>query len=230
MRTLTNSKTSPEERASVRSFKRHLLKVDDTIKQISVEAQAPNDPPDFWITISGTRYPVEVTQIMTSNELSYPSLCDYLLRDIRLKLSESANFKGTYLLTINGEPDFGKPHDKRYKNLVSKVVSTVISQRPNWEYRPRDYKGGYFLLSRIDEQGSDILREGPIRRVKSSDLPELLAKAISEKHRKLGQKGLANSSANPVLLLYDKVYADIPSYVDAFAEIKTTNGYTQYSW
>ncbi len=218
MNTLTNSNSRPEERASIRAFKRHLSKVDSSIniKQIVVEPQSPNDPPDFWITISGIKYPVEVTRIMLESELAYPALCSTLIDDV---LSKAGNFKGTYMLSVNGEPDFGKRNDDRWRKLVSKIVSAVLSEEPNWEYSPREYRGGYFLLSRTDEQGQCI-EYGVNRLVKCRELPKLLTNAISEKCRKLGKIGLADSSSNPILLFYDDVYANIDSYNKAFAEIQ----------
>ena len=92
-------------------------------------------------------------------------------------------------------------------------------QEPNSEYSPREYRGGYFLLSRTDEQGHRI-EYGVNRLVKCRELPKLLTNAISEKCRKLVKIGLADSSSNPILLFYDDVYANIDSYNKAFAEIQ----------
>jgi len=60
-----------EEHVCIDSFIQHLREIDK--KQEITFYEEPNDPPDFWVTIAGVKYAVEVTSIVT--DYGYDDLC-----------------------------------------------------------------------------------------------------------------------------------------------------------
>ncbi len=70
-----------------------------------------NDPPDYWVTISGEKYAVEVTSIATYED--YRVRCRKLAEEIEKVSGSNSWLSGNYALSVVchplGRPDIPKP-------------------------------------------------------------------------------------------------------------------------
>ena len=72
----------------------HYLKENQGYQEIHIQREF-NDPPDFWLTISGEKFAAEVTSIVT--DYSYDALCHKLGDAIRRDCELNNYLKGKFL-------------------------------------------------------------------------------------------------------------------------------------
>ena len=112
------SEKTKEEQVSVDSLV-HYLQRKCGCQEVQWQEE-PKDPPDFWITISGKKYAVEVTSITLEPDNSYDDHCQKLAAKIQ-QISKSKNIlKSNYELQVMERPNI--PKSRSWKHLVSKAT------------------------------------------------------------------------------------------------------------
>lgn len=212
-----------EEHVCIDSFIQHLREVDK--KQEITFYEEPNDPPDFWVTIAGTKYAVEVTSIVT--DYGYEALCNKFFKDIRSEFATSNNIKGTYSLYVTRRPRIPKKETSDWKTLVS-IIATNIQDMSNALCGTEHYilkdKNGRVGISKLSDQGAKIFLStgaakwgGEVR----EELSKLFSKAIERKRVALEKKGVLRQCPKIILLFYDAyVYGDIEDAQQAFLKVQ----------
>ncbi len=114
------------ELVCVDSFVENLKKIDSRQKITVLEVEERNEPPDFWVTIAGVKYAVEVTSI---TDYGYDVLCEKLLKTICSR-SEASGMKGTYALAIMERPDIPRKRTPEWKKLVSTWERGLLAVSP----------------------------------------------------------------------------------------------------
>lgn len=213
-----------EEHVCIDSFIQHLREIDN--KQEITFYEEPNDPPDFWVTIAGVTYAVEVTSIVT--DYGYDALCKKLIKAIRSEFTTSNDIKGTYALNIMRRPDIPKKETSDWKMLVS-IVVTKIREMANAPCEALSYllkdANGYLEIQKMSDHGAKIglctmkavKREGEVQ----EEFSKLIKERIEAKRERLEKKGILNQCANIILLFYDAYgYGDVEDMRKAFLNVQ----------
>jgi hypothetical protein len=212
-----------EEHVCLDSFIQHLREIDS--RQEITYCDEPNDPPDFWVTVAGVTYAVEVTSIV--NDYSYEALCTKFFKNIRSEFATSDAIKGTYSLHVIGRPRIPKKGTSDWKTLIS-TIATSIQDMSNAPYRTEHYimkdKNGRLGISKLSDQGTKIFLStggakwgGEIR----EELSQRINERIETKRRLLEKKGVLDKCANVILLFYDAYcYGEIEDMRKAFLNVQ----------
>lgn len=223
--TMTNKRVSgriDEERVCIDSFIQHLREIDN--KQEITFYKELNDPPDFWATIAGVKYAVEVTSI---TDYGYEALCNKFFKDIRSEFATSNTIKGTYFLYVMGRPSIPKKGTSDWKTFVS-IVATNTQDTSNalcgTGYYILEDKNGRVGIKKLSEQGAKIFLsmtgakwEGEVQ----EEISQLIKERIEAKEKRLEKKGVLNQYSNIILLFYDAYgYGDIEDLQKAFLNVQ----------
>jgi len=211
-----------EEYVCIDSFIQHLKEIDNK-KEIK-HNEEPNDPPDFWVTISGVTYAVEVTSIVT--DYAYNALCKKLVKDIRSEFLTSSYPKGKYALSIMRRPDIPKRGTTAWRTFVS-TTATKIQEMSNASCGVESCllkdSNGYLVIEKWSNQGTEIglckmevmKWEGEVR----EEFIRILKERIETKRERL--KDIIPRCSNIILLFYDAYgYGDVEDVKKAFLNIQ----------
>jgi hypothetical protein len=230
VKTMTKRRTSgriDEEHVCLDSFIQHLREIDG--RQEITYCDEPNDPPDFWVTIAGVSYAVEVTSVVT--DYGYDALCKKLLETIRSE-SEVTGIKGKYALKIMRRPDVPRRETAQWRTLVS-IATTKIREMSNSPCEAESCllkdANGYLTIRKCSDQGGTIgLLRMPAMKWEGEilgELSQLFKKAIETKRERLENKGILDLTSNIILLFYDAYgYGDIEGAQKAFLNVQS------YEW
>lgn len=216
-----------EEHVCLDSFIQHLREIDG--RQEITYCDEPNDPPDFWVTIAGVSYAVEVTSIVT--DYGYDALCKKLLETIRSG-SEGTHIKGKYALEIVRRPDVPRRGTTQWRTLVS-IAATKIREMSSSPCGAESCllkdANGYLAIRKCSDQGGTIgLVRMPAMKWEGEilwELSRLFKKAIETKRGRLENKGILDLTSNIILLFYDAYgYGDIEDAQKAFLNVQS------YEW
>ena len=167
-----------------------------------------DDPPDFWLTIDGIRFAVEVTSIVTGQGYRANSL------NLKQAISESAAqgnlLRGTYSLTLMRHPEIPGRNSRQWAQLVVSATSFIGNTR-DADATPesllvKDTEGS-LAIKKISGNGAAIGLLGPVE-VKweaevGDELRQLIQRAVDKKREKLLKKGVPAQCPRSLLLLYD---------------------------
>jgi hypothetical protein len=224
-RKLTSANVIDEELLSVDSFT-HKLKSRYHYQNIDVDKEE-NDPPDFWVTIDGHKYAIEVTSIV--NDMPYNARLSKFVKDIEKHCIESKDLSGAYLVSVVGMPEIPKVNTKQRKKMTgearyyvckTKLLSTtadlILLAGP----------GGKIIIKKISQEANRILLSYATARWEGEihdDLCSLLQNAVSKKIKSFKIKGVSRTAVDIVLLLYDAYgFAEIE---DVRKALKTVSGF-----
>jgi hypothetical protein len=219
-----------EELVCVDSFVEHLKKIDSRQKITVLEVEERNEPPDFWVTIAGVKYAVEVTSI---TDYAYDVLCEKLIKTVCSRFEESG-MKGTYDLRIVGRPDIPKRGTTDWRTLVSTAVAKIqkMSDAPCGAESCllRDANGdAVIVIQKTSAQGSIIWRTlGKWEGEAQEELSQLFKKAIEKKREgfkkkreQLEKKGVLDWDPTIILVFYDAYgLASIEDMKKAFLNVQ----------
>ena len=213
-----------EEYVCIDSFVQHLKEIDSR-QEITVRDE-PNDPPDFWVTIAGLKYAVEVTSIV--GDYGYEALCNKFFKDIRSEFATSNNIKGTYSLYVMRRPRIPKKQTPDWETLVS-IITTNIKDMSNapcgTKHDILKDKNGRLGISKLSDQGAKIFLPwipgakfgGEIK----EELSWLISERIKAKRQRLEKKSVLNQCTNIILLFYDAYcYGEIEDMRKAFLNVQ----------
>jgi len=213
-----------EEYVCVDSFIQHLREIDS--RQEITYWDEPNDPPDFWVTIAGVKYAVEVTSIV--NDYGYDALCYELLETIRLESQSNNGIKGGYALKIVRRPEIPGRRTTDQRKLVS-TAATRIREMSNAlcgaESCLLKDMNGYLGIRKMSDHGAKIgLFRMPAANWEGEaqkELTQLFKDAIDRKLVALEKKGVLHQCSNIILLFYDAYgYGDIEDVQKAFLNVQ----------
>lgn len=207
-----------EEYICFDSFVQYLREIDN--RQKITYRKESKDPPDFWVTIEGITYAVEVTSIGIDHD--YDALCKKLVKDIRSECVKSNDFKGKYALCVMRRPNISKAGSAEWRTLVL-AATTKIREMSNVSYGVKSCllkdANGYLEIEKWFDQGAEIglfimkvmKWEGEVQ----EELSRLIKKRIETKHERL--KDVLSRCSNIILLIYDAFgYGEIEDIQKAF--------------
>jgi hypothetical protein len=211
-----------EEYVCVDSFIQHLKKID--AGQEVVYREEPNDPPDFWVTIAGIEYAVEVTSIVI--DYGYEVSCTKFFNSLRSEFAASKDIIGTYNLSVIGYPKLPKIGTYDWEEFISIVNERLLtmSNFPNEkEYRILEDKNGKVILRKFSEQGAKIFLPWVVGAKWHGEIQEeltwLFKNSIETKRRKLEE--VLHRCSNIILLFYDAYgYSNVKDAKKAFSNIQ----------
>jgi len=223
-----------EEYVCIDSFIQHLKEIDSG--QVITYCEEPEDPPDFWVTIAGVTYAVEVTSIVA--DYDYDASCNKLIKDIRLEYGTNNIIKGKYALTIRRRPDIPRRRTTQWRTLVSTAATKIreMSNAPcGVESRLFEDANGYMVIQKMSAQGSTIRLCGTTAKWEGEvqgELPQLFKKAIEKKREgfkkkreQLEKKGVLDWDPTIILVFYDAYgYGYIEDAKQAFLKVQ------DYEW
>lgn len=214
-----------EEQVCIDSFVQHLREI-DRMQEITV--RDGSEPPDFWVTIEGVKYAVEVTSIVT--DYNYNALCEKLVKAIRSKFETNSDINGKYALEIVRRPVISKRGTYQWNKLVSDAAAIIRDESNSplgKEYCLLKDANGYVAMQRLSQQGSVIglCRIMPAKRSieVEEELLQLIQELIKAKQGRL--KKVLSEGSEVILLLYDAYgYAEIEDMQKAFQNVR------EYEW
>ena len=121
MSTRNDSDKIDEELVCVDSFVQRLKEIDSD--QMITVCRECNDPPDFWVTIAGRKYAVEVTSIVVDQHYHAP--CKKLEESIQAALEASNSIQGTYALDVRRRPELPRRGTTLWNQLITKALQTL---------------------------------------------------------------------------------------------------------
>jgi hypothetical protein len=213
-----------EEHVCVDSFIQHLREIDS--RQEITYRDEPNDPPDFWVTIAGVTYAVEVTSIVT--DYGYDASCKKLVKAIRSESETNDGIKGKYALTIVRRPDIPRRGTAGWRTLVLTAVTRMreMSNTPcGTESCLLKDMNGYLEIRKLADHGAKIglcrtsvvKGEGEVQ----EELTQLFKDAVDRKLVALEKKGVLHQCSNIILLFYDAYdYGDVEDVQKAFSNVQ----------
>ena len=84
-----------------------------------------DDPPDFWLSVAGREFAVEVTAITTGAD--YHNRTRELLQAVKQDSPSDCTWQGAYAFQISRRPEIPKRNSKAWKQLVAQASSTISS-------------------------------------------------------------------------------------------------------
>lgn len=213
-----------EEYVCVDSFVQRLREIDSTQEITVYRVPKDKQPPDFWVTIAGVTYVVEVTSIVT--DYGYDALCNYLLDTIRSESKANNVAKGKYALTVVRRPAIPKRNTNQWTILVSTAATKIqeMSNAPRGiESRLLKDANGYLAIQKLSDQGTAIgmcrvpaaKREGEVQ----EELSQLIKERIEAKREQL--KDVLRGGSSVILLFYDAYgYGEIEDAQQAFLDVQ----------
>jgi hypothetical protein len=190
-----------------------------------------HDPPDFWFTIDGEKYAVEVTSIVI--EEGYDALCRRLAQTIGEWSRAQERLAGKYVLMIRRHPRLPKATSADWRGLITQATLFIDATQDadTTEEAPLlEDGGGYLGIQKISREGAAVgtCRFDAVRWESEAqdELRQLIATAVNEKRRKLEKKGVPALCPRIMLLLYD-AYACCDVEV-AQRGLLTVDGYEWY--
>jgi len=183
-----------------------------------------NDPPDFWVTISGEKYAVEVTSIVL--DYSYDARCQKLESRIQeISLSKHL-LKGNYALEVMGRPNIPKNTSVQWKDLESKATD-YVKRTKELTSTPRMYllnnRDGYVAIQKLSDTGASVGLAGPVE-VKwgveaKMELSNLIQNRIDTKHISLER--VLPKCPNVIILFYDAYgFCEIDDALESFRKVR----------
>jgi hypothetical protein len=205
----------------------HHLKENLGYLDVLVEREQ-NDPPDFWVTVSGQKFAAEVTSIV--NDQAYIGLCENLESAV-FDASKSNNYlNGKYALIFARRPDIAKRGSKRWKTVVStatEFVATTQHLSSSDEHLIHEDDDGKLSIKKISNIGATIGRFGPMifkwEGEAEAELLYLIQEAILKKRSSLQKGKVQNQCSGIILLFYDAYgFCDIS---DVHRLLQESSGY-----
>ena len=208
------------------SFVQHLREIDNG-KAISwCRVPKHSDPPDFWITVAGTKYAVEVTSIVVDE--GYHALCRKLLESIQTECDANDDIDGLFDLHISRRPKI----PKRGTSNWNKLVATALAHMPGLSTASSEDllkdANGTVTLRKVSDHGSAIRSEAKWEGEVQEQLSERIQNAIDEKREKIEEKGILEPC---ILLLYDAYgYGDIEDAQQALLQAQGYKWFHSIFW
>jgi len=186
----------------------------------------PDDPPDFWITISGEKYAVEVTSIVL--DYSYNARCQKL--ELRIQqISRSKQWlKGNYALEVMGRPNIPKSTSVQGKDLESRAAD-YVRQTKGLTSAQRMYllknSYGYVAIQKLSDTGASVGLAGPVETKwgvqAQAELSTLFQDRIDKKRVLLEKQGVLAKSPKVIILFYDAYgFCEIDDVLEAFQNVR----------
>lgn len=213
-----------EEHVCLDAFVQHLRQIDSR-QEITYSAE-PDDPPDFWVTIAGVTYAVEVTVIVI--DYDYDALRHGILKDICSECEKGNAMRGTYALVITRRPHIPSRRRSYRGKLVSTAAATIqdMSDAPcGIESCLLEEANGCFKIVKLSDQGNvvhwcisgEAKWEGEVQ----EELTQLFEDTVDKKRVRFERKGILRTCSNIVLLLYDAYGYATPEHArQAFSNVQ----------
>jgi hypothetical protein len=206
---------------------RHHLKEDLGCQDVLIEREL-NDPPDFWVTVSGGKFAAEVTSIVSDQ--AYIGLCENLESAVLDATKCNSSLRGKYALIFERRPEIPKRGSKKWRKLVTKAsecIGTTQHLSSTDASLIHEDDDGQLSIQKVSDIGATIGRVGPVifkwEGEAETELLHLIQEAIHKKRASLQKKEVQNQCSGIILLFYDAYgFCDIS---DAHRVLRESNGY-----
>lgn len=192
------------------------------------------DPPDFWMTVDGERFAVEVTSIVTNE--GYRAICKTLKDAIKTAMMECPGTSGTYALVVSGHPAL--PKKKGWHDLVSRALCFASATRDvpctEKQYLLQDGRNR-LTIQKLSNQRTTVglvgmdgaKREGEV----VDELRKLMHDKVVKKREKLENKAVLAECSRIILVLYDAYgYGDIEDAQKALLQVEGHDWFHSVFW
>ena len=194
------------------------------------------DPPDFWMSVDGERFAVEVTIIVTSEP--YHARCRELKDDIKTAMMDCAGTTGTYALVVSGHPALPKKKQKEWHDLVSRALCFVSTTQhvPSTDQHHLLEDGRSRLgIQKLNNEAATVGLLGPYGAKWEGEVVDELRKlmhdAVVKKRQKLENKGVPAECSRIILVLYDAYgYGDIEDAQKALLQVEGYDWFHSIFW
>jgi hypothetical protein len=203
-----NSRRIDEEVVCVDSLV-HCLRQRHGCLEASVE-RAASDPPDFWISIDGVRFAVEVTSVVRRADVESQALFRRLDRDIEQRAREQGVLRGTYGLWMTRRmrlPGRGTP---QWSSLVQVASDFIEATQPLATAGPAPLLEGKrcsLTIEKLSKQGEAVGHGGPVvtgwEGEVREEIRQLMQNRVDRKRRSLEARGVRGECPRIILALYD---------------------------
>ena len=195
-----------------------------------------NDPPDYWVWISGKRFAVEVTSIV--NDQAYMARCKRLAQEIEEHARRNGLLTGGYGLAIDRQPEIPRPKSIDWNNLMASAMKYMrqMAALPHAtaEVLVNSLQGQISLGKFASNPDGVPWTWVPLPKCQDevdSELSILLQKAITVKREKLETKRMPEVCSDAVLLFYDAYgFGTVQDVKAAFREVKGVDWFHSVFW
>ncbi len=195
-----------------------------------------DDPPDFWFTIDGEKFAVEITSIV--KDQGYLANINKLTENIQQSAQDNNVLSGKYVLIIFRKPNIPRKNTPEWNNLVNKTTSFIkatknIGSTDKTELF-KDFNG-YIAIAKADQHSNTVVCmfttqfqwEGDTQ----TELTQLMQKAVDEKQKKLEEKGVPSNCPQNILMFYDAYgYGDIEDAQTALLKVEGYRWFHSVFW
>jgi hypothetical protein len=189
-----------------------------------------NDPPDFWLTISGEKFATEVTSIVDG--VDYDARCIRLRDIINNKCQETKQLLGLYALRVSGRPAIPNYRSKQWVDLVRKAIEYVVStsvKNSDEEHCLSIDEMGYIAIKKLSNRGASVELGGPVKLMWEGEaqvkLLELFGIALEKKRKVFTRKGMLHDFDRIIIIFYDAFgFCEFPEAKTVF------NKYQNVEW
>jgi hypothetical protein len=217
------------------SFNEYLRKITPASSLIWKEVELKAEPPEFYLSVNGTIYAVEVTILMqkvnvgAKKHLPVGIIRDLLERfvadEVEVVARNSSYLQGAYLVVFSKPiTNFADVKGMIQSGLLSYISATqaVTKAPPKVVYKHNRQE---CLIEKVHNEEDKVVMGGPVlSRWEGEALAEakqLLAHRLDEK-----QHRLRNISDPKILLLHNKYYfADLNAYKACISEIPSLHSF-----
>ncbi|MGI8424402.1 MAG: hypothetical protein ACR2NO_09895 [Chloroflexota bacterium] len=201
-----------------------------------VAREEPDDPPDFWLSVAGDDYAVEVTSVAA--DVAYDAQCRELSRAVEREASRGGVLAGTYAVCVARKPAVPPRMGKPWRQLVSSCVEAVADlsgATPGVSTQLLGSRAGSLSVTKVSDSGAAVglLRtpeakwEGEVR----EELARLFQRAVDEKRSKIERKSLGARARNVILAFYDAyAYADTEHAWHALRDVSGYDWFHSVFW
>lgn len=228
------SKRIDEELVSIESLA-YFLKENRACREINIQREV-DDPPDFWITISGEKFGAEVTSIVTG--YGYNAICMKLEDEIERDCNASNCLNGNYALTVMSYPEIPKRASGQWRELVAEAKSYISATRNNSRADKKHLlqdSNGYLAIEKLSDRGATVGLAGPFSTKWEgevrSELFRLFQTAVDKKREALERKGVLTICRNFILVFYDAYgFGDMDDAIEAFQQVRGFDWFHSVYW
>lgn len=230
--TPTNKKLIDTEKVSIDALV-HFLVSEKCCEKVLIDEEL-DDPPDFWMTVAGERFAVEVTTI--TNDYTHEDHRNQLREAIEKECRKADCPHGVYMLGVTGRPQLPSARTKRGRETIQKAVNEVLTLGKRSITAPvfEDETGQLHIKRSLG--GSSKFHLAPMVECwwageYDSNLLKLFQTAIDKKIGKLEKKGVLEKCDQAILAFYDAfLFSDMEDAVGVFKQVERVEFFHSVFW
>lgn len=183
----------------------YTLKHNPAVQQVNIGREI-HDPPDFWLTVDGRKFAVEVTAIVKDQQYLARS------RDFEIAVRRKANLynkvDGTYIIYIHEPTTLPKKNSTEWYGLIDRAVENIHKKRHDGSKHSLYHDARKSLAIRQVHPNDSSIRaiisggvksEGEIQK----ELSILMQERIEKKRENLKKQEVEKKCKDIIIAFYD---------------------------